>query len=47
MFQVPSDDPVLYTIAKHPSKLMSYPFRFRSYIGSDLLDSGADRTLIN
>ena len=47
MFQVPSDDPVLYTIAKHPNKLMSYPFRFRSYIGSALLDSGADRTLIN
>ena len=46
MFQVPTGNAVLYTIANYPNKLMSYPFCFCSYIGSDLLDSGADHKLI-
>ena len=39
--------PVLYTIVRHPNKLMSFPLRFCSYTGSALLDSGADQTLVN
>ncbi|KAJ9049916.1 hypothetical protein DSO57_1019536 [Entomophthora muscae] len=47
MIRVPSEDQVLYTIARHPNKLMSYLFCFCSYTGSALLDTGADQTLVN
>ncbi|KAJ9056941.1 hypothetical protein DSO57_1027309 [Entomophthora muscae] len=47
MIQVTLEDPVLYTIARHTSKLMSYPFHFCSYKGLALLDLGTDQTLVN
>ena len=46
IIQLPSQDPTLF-ISKQSNKLMSYPFHFRDYVGSALLDIEADRTLIN
>ncbi|KAJ9085769.1 hypothetical protein DSO57_1010779 [Entomophthora muscae] len=47
IIQVPSSNLVLYKIARHPNKLMSYPFCFQIYTRSALLDSGADYILVN
>lgn len=45
--KVPLGIPLMYAQALSRNKFLSYPFRLRSLTGPALLDTGANRSLVN